>query len=193
MIILETESDAVLHRRRSKLSNVLCFLNTLNLPSPCSAQDDGFPNMKVSLSVSLGHSMKVSREQTSCVLGKCRWMPTALDWTVESLTQSRPPHGEHWRSPADSKSWNQSHERPHCKSERKLELNKPLGMNVSELSTPVVLCFTHRPRLWETQYYLLNTDTHFLYVFLPPPKTTVSFYEHTNLQIRWAKDIIRLD
>lgn len=29
----------VLHRRRSKLSNVLCFLNTPNLLLPCSAQD----------------------------------------------------------------------------------------------------------------------------------------------------------
>lgn len=53
MIILETESDVVLHRRRSKLSNVLCFLNTLNLPSPCSAQDDGFPNMKRETSLCL--------------------------------------------------------------------------------------------------------------------------------------------
>lgn len=29
----------VLHRRRSKLSNVLCFLNTPNFPLPCSTQD----------------------------------------------------------------------------------------------------------------------------------------------------------
>lgn len=188
MIILETESDVVLHRRRSKLSNVLCFLNTLNLPSPCSAQDDGFPNMKRETSLCLIGTQHESFKGASLLcpgeVPMDAYSPGLNCGEPDSVTSTS------WWTLEES-SWQQVMEPEPF--ERKLELNKPLGMNVSELSTPVVLCFTHRPSLWETQYYLLNTDTHFLYVFLPPPKTTVSFYEHKNLQIRWAKDIIRLD
>lgn len=112
----------VLHRRSSKLNNVLYFLNTSNLPLPGSVGWWRF------LSLSCWDTAQKFQESKSPVSWEsasgCLQPWTESPGLHRALTQPHPPHGEHWMSSADS---NQGPESPHCQSAEKTRAKRTPG------------------------------------------------------------------
>lgn len=133
---------------------------------------------------SLSCSMEVSRQRTCCVLGRCWWMPTALDWTAETqaVLTSR---WTGWVQLAASRGT--SEPALTASFQRKPELNKLLWMNVTEPSPKYCSTLLTRQPLRKR---VLFTEHSYISFVCPPALKQLPL---SKPHVRWAKDVIRLD
>lgn len=151
----------VLHRRSSKLSNVLYFLNTPNLPLPGPV---GWWRFLYLSRWDIEQKFQGSKSPVSWESANGCLQP----WNEVQRAWLSHIHGDHWMSSAES---NQRSESPQCQPAEETRAKQTPGHECAW--THSALLYTEAQPL-RRQHYLLNTDTHFLCAFLPPPKNKQS-------------------